>query len=52
MDFTKRRMKGYIFVDAEGTDLDEDLEHWVDLCLAFNPLAKASKSGRNSAKVP
>lgn len=43
MDFTKRPMKGYIFVAPEGIDLDEQLEFWIDKCLAFNPLAKSSK---------
>ena len=43
MDFTKRPMKGFVFVDPEGTDMDTDLEYWVDLCLKFNPRAKSSK---------
>jgi len=43
MDFTGRPMRGYVFVTPDGFDLDEDLEYWVDLALAFNPLAKASK---------
>lgn len=43
MDFTGRPMKGYIFVKPEGFDLDDDLEYWIDLCLAFNPLARSSK---------
>jgi len=43
MDFTKRPMKGFVFVEPEGTDLDNDLEYWVDLCLEFNPRAKSSK---------
>ena len=43
MDFTGRPMKGYIFVTPDGFDTDDDLAHWVDLCLAFNPFAKASK---------
>lgn len=43
MDFTGRPMKGYIFVTPQGFDMDTDLEYWVDLCLAFNPLAKSSK---------
>lgn len=43
MDFTGRAMKGYLFVKPDGFDLDEDLEYWIDLCLAFNPLAKATK---------
>jgi TfoX/Sxy family transcriptional regulator of competence genes len=43
MDFTHRPMKGFVFVEPEGTDLDADLEYWVKLCLEFNPKAKASK---------
>jgi len=43
MDFTKRPMKGYIFVAPEGIDYEEDLEFWIDKCLEFNPMAKASK---------
>lgn len=43
MDFTGRPMKGYIYITPEGFDFDDDLERWIDLCLAFNPLAKASK---------
>tara|TARA_R110000868_G_scaffold126621_14_gene333834 strand:+ start:305 stop:679 length:375 start_codon:yes stop_codon:yes gene_type:complete len=43
MNFTGRPMKGYIFVTPDGFDMDKDLSYWLDLCLAFNPLAKASK---------
>ncbi len=43
MNFTGRSMKGYVFVEPEGIDSEDDLEYYVDLCLAFNPLAKASK---------
>ena len=43
MDFTGRPMKGYVFVDANGFDEDEDLEHWIQLAIDFNPMAKASK---------
>lgn len=43
MDFTGRPMKGYVFVSPEGFDLEEDLAFWLQLCLDFNPLAKASK---------
>ena len=43
MDFTKRPMKGYLFVEPEGFDFEEDLEFWIDKCLAFNPEAKSSK---------
>ncbi|MDO7171184.1 RNA methyltransferase [Mariniflexile sp. AS56] len=43
MDFTGRPMRGYIFVTPDGFDTDTDLWYWLQLCLAFNPLAKASK---------
>ena len=43
MDFTGRPMKGYVFVSPEGIDREADLNYWVDLCIQFNPLAKASK---------
>jgi len=43
MDFTGRPMKGYVFVTPEGVDMEEDLDYWIQLCLDFNPLAKASK---------
>ncbi len=43
MNFTGRKMKGYVFVSAEAIDLESDLEYWINKCLAFNPFAKASK---------
>lgn len=43
MDFTGRPMRGYIFVTPDGFDTEESLSHYIDLCLAFNPIAKASK---------
>ncbi|GAA3589854.1 TfoX/Sxy family protein [Flavivirga amylovorans] len=50
MDFTGRPMKGYIFVTPDGFDTDDDLSYWLDLCIHFNPLAKASKSKKKKAK--
>jgi len=49
MDFTGRPMKGYVFVTPDGYDLDTDLESWLDLCLTFNPQAKASKKRMKKA---
>jgi len=43
MDYTGRPMKDYAFITPEGYDSEEDLAYWVDLAIAFNPLAKASK---------
>jgi TfoX/Sxy family transcriptional regulator of competence genes len=43
MMFTKREMKGYVFVHPQAYDHDDQLSYWVDLCLEFNPEAKSSK---------
>jgi TfoX/Sxy family transcriptional regulator of competence genes len=43
MDFTGRPMKGFVFVDPIGIDMDRDLDYWVELCLDYNPKAKSSK---------
>ena len=43
MDFTGRPMKGFIFVEGEGIDTDEDLQEWLQLCLDYNPRAKSSR---------
>lgn len=43
MDFTKRPMKGYLFVAPEGVDYYKDLEFWIEKCLEFNPKAVKSK---------
>lgn len=43
MNFTGRAMKGYVFIDGPGIDMDEDLEYWIQKCIDFNPLAKSSK---------
>ncbi len=44
MDFTGRPMKGFIFVEPMGIDMDKDLEYWIQLALEYNP--KARKSGK------
>ncbi|MCB0279829.1 MAG: TfoX/Sxy family protein [Calditrichaeota bacterium] len=43
MDFTKRPMRGFIYVEADGIDADKDLEYWIAKCIEFNPKAKSSK---------
>jgi len=43
MDFTKKPMKGFVFVDPTGTKSDKDLQQWVELAVAYNSKAKASK---------
>ena len=43
MDFTGRPMKGYVFVTPDGYDSEDDMEYYLQKCLDFSPLAKASK---------
>lgn len=43
MDFTGRVMKGFVMVEPDGVDMDEDLDKWVQRCIDFNPFAKSSK---------
>lgn len=43
MDFTGRPMRGFVFVTPDGYDMDDQLSYWIQLCLDFNPFAKASK---------
>lgn len=43
MDFAKRPMKGYVYVNEEGRKSKKDFEYWIGLCLEFNSKAKASK---------
>ncbi|SNR98538.1 TfoX/Sxy family protein [Flavobacterium sp. ov086] len=43
MSSPERPMKNYIFVTENGWQRNKDLEFWLQLCLDFNPLAKASK---------
>ncbi len=43
MNFTGRPLKGYVFIEPIGVDMDEDLEYWIQLALDYNPIAKISK---------
>lgn len=43
MNFTGRPMKGFVFVESEGIDMDQELNYWIQLCLDFNPKARSSK---------
>ncbi|MBN7814358.1 TfoX/Sxy family protein [Algoriphagus pacificus] len=43
MDFTGRPMKGFVHVDPEGFDQQEDWDFWVETALRYNPFAKKSK---------
>jgi len=43
MDFAKRPMIGYIYVNEEGYKSKKDFEYWIGLCVAYNKDAKAAK---------
>lgn len=43
MDFTGKPMKGWIYLEPEGVDMDDDLNYWAQLALEYNPKAKSSK---------
>jgi len=43
MTFTGRALKGFVLIEPEGIDMDDDLDYWIQLCLDYNPFAKASK---------
>jgi TfoX/Sxy family transcriptional regulator of competence genes len=43
MDFSGKPMKGYLYVACEYLRKPSELKYWLDLCLEFNPKAKASK---------
>jgi TfoX/Sxy family transcriptional regulator of competence genes len=43
MDFTRRPMIGYVLIEEHAMKSKADFEYWINLCLDFNPRAKASK---------
>ncbi len=47
MDFTGKPLKGYVLVEPEAIDTEDNLTHWVQLCLDFNPKAKSSKKKKS-----
>ncbi|MFO1042821.1 MAG: TfoX/Sxy family protein [Planctomycetaceae bacterium] len=44
MDFTGRRMRGFVFVNSEGTKSDRSLQYWIKLAMEYNPQARSSKT--------
>jgi TfoX/Sxy family transcriptional regulator of competence genes len=43
MDFTKRPMKGYLYVSQDVLNSRKELKKWIDLAIDFNAIAKSSK---------
>ena len=50
MDFTGRPMRGFVFVNPEGTKSSRDLRSWLTLALEFNPRAASSRGRTSSIK--
>jgi TfoX/Sxy family transcriptional regulator of competence genes len=50
MDFTSRPMKGYFYVSEDGLRSQASFNDWIQLCLEFNVIAKASKKKKPSRK--
>ena len=48
MDFAGKPMEGYVYVSDEGMQTKEQFSYWINLCLEYNPIAKASK--KNTSK--
>ena len=46
MDFTKKPMKGFVFVNPSGTTLQKDQEYWIGLSVDFNVKAKSYKKNK------
>lgn len=38
MDFTGTVMRGFLFIDPEGFDSEEDLDFWIEKAVEFNSL--------------
>lgn len=43
MIFTGKPMKGYVFVNEAGMKTVKAFDYWINLCIEFNYLAKATK---------
>jgi TfoX/Sxy family transcriptional regulator of competence genes len=48
MDFTGRVMKGMIYVSLDGIKTEKNLKAWMDVALAYNKIAQASKKKRRA----
>jgi len=42
-----KQMKGYVLVGEAGVKTKKEFQYWIDLCLEFNPKAKASKKRKS-----
>ena len=51
MEFTGRPMKGFVLVGGEGIKTARQLDYWIQLALAYNKKAKASKRSPKKTKT-
>ncbi|MDF2192673.1 TfoX/Sxy family protein [Paraflavitalea sp. CAU 1676] len=51
MDFTGKVMKGFVFVDADVLASNKELSWWINVALAYNRVAKASKKAGKKPTV-
>ena len=47
MIMKRKEFKGFCYVEAEGYRSTLELKYWIDLCLEFNPAAKASRKKKS-----
>jgi TfoX/Sxy family transcriptional regulator of competence genes len=47
----RKPMTGFVMISPEAIDLDEQLESWVEKCLAYNPIAQSSKQKASKQKA-
>ncbi|NJN33753.1 MAG: TfoX/Sxy family protein [Saprospiraceae bacterium] len=44
MERSGKPIQGFVFINPQGIDADDDLDFWIQKALDFNPKAKKSKS--------
>lgn len=52
MDFTGRPLRGFVYVRPEVLAAEEELAHWLESALEYNPRAKSSKAKKKKAAKP
>lgn len=49
MDFTKRPMKGYVYVSQDVLSNKKELQKWIELAITYNAIAKSSKKKKKES---
>lgn len=45
-----KQLKGYCYVEPIGFSAMKDFKYWIDICLDYNPRAKASKTKKKKIR--